>query len=228
MGYYSDMQIAAMEDGEMVGRGSRMRLSPKAIRRLQESQSAEPAQEQKQEKPGTRTARILYEHLGEVSYTEKSPRAVVKEGDEAVVDLEEKKRCIFSHDDWRTVEVNRWEIRDVVLPEWLSAEEWLRDPIGWQYLWIDVSLVYAIDDLDEAKVLLPEAWQRGLKDLPEEWRRESLKLLKVKRFRSRFRESLRDQLVEWLETPEGERRYELPFSPRQWEALTRYKRGRRY
>lgn len=45
------------------------------------------------------------------------------------------------------------------------------------------------------------------------------KLLKTKKFRSEFRLSLRDQLVAWLELAPADRKYDSPFSPRQWGCL---------
>ena len=44
----------------------------------------------------------------------------------------------------------------------------------------------------------------------------ALGLLKVKRFRSSFRASLRKQLDSWLA---GESKYDSPFSWKQWECL---------
>jgi hypothetical protein len=45
------------------------------------------------------------------------------------------------------------------------------------------------------------------------------KLLRTRNFRSSFRASLRDQIVAWLETSEGLRRFDSPLSQRQWEIL---------
>lgn len=48
---------------------------------------------------------------------------------------------------------------------------------------------------------------------------EVVKLL-TSALRSPFRISLRKQLAEWLDAPMGSRRYETPFSAKQWAILT--------
>ena len=45
-----------------------------------------------------------------------------------------------------------------------------------------------------------------------------IKLL-VSNLRSNFRKSLRNQVNQWLETPEEERKFDSPLSPRQWAIL---------
>lgn len=153
-----------------------------------------------------KTHQILCQHTGEISYTRKDPVAVYVEG---AVDLTETVSCILSSDDWRLVSVAKWEIRSVELPDWLAPEEWIRNTVKWKYAWgmgVDVNW--------------PEAWQRGLAGLEgSEAKLVCAKLLKTKTFRSAFRQSLRDHLVAWLETPADQRQYGSPFTTRQWECL---------
>ena len=149
-----------------------------------------------------KTVKLLAEHFGEISYTKHRPIAVWK----GQVDLNETKIALLSHDDWHRVEVPRYKIIEVELPDWLDPEEYIRDQISWEWLW----------RLGTPKEW-PKSWQRGLLKLETSAQKLAcIQLLKTKKFRSTFRESLRDQLVAWLE---GDSEYPSPFSPRQWEAL---------
>jgi hypothetical protein len=148
-----------------------------------------------------KTHQILCRHTGEYSYTSKDPVAVW----EGQVDLEEHHDCILSSDDWRPVTVTKYEVREVTLPDWLSPEEWLRDAVPWKYNWgMGVNEEW------------PESWQRALLMIGAPQRLACVNLLKVKKFRSDFRASLRVQLESWIE---GNREYDSPFSRRQWDAL---------
>lgn len=151
------------------------------------------------------THKILCKHTGEISYTPKDPVAVYEEGS---VDLEETTTCIWSSDDWRHVSVNLWEVREITLPSWLSAGEWLASTTAWKWAW-----GCGADGL-------PETWQRALAygGFSCAERMACAKLLKTKSFRSEFRASLRCQLVAWIEHPE-DRKFNSPFSPRQWDKL---------
>ena len=116
--------------------------------------------------------------------------------------------CLSSDDD-RLVTCQKYSVRRVELPAWLSPREWAGNCVEWKYTWgagVDPSW--------------PEAWQRGLATLEFDCRYWAAKLLKTKKFRSEFRASLRNQIVAWLETPAVERKYGSPLSWRQWEALS--------
>lgn len=91
------------------------------------------------------------------------------------------------------------------IPEWMDPKEFIRDSVKWGFAWNR--------GLDP---VLPESWQRKLINLDGSLQVAVSKLLKTKSFRSKFRESLRDQLVAWLD---GKSDYERPFSPRQADAL---------
>jgi hypothetical protein len=96
----------------------------------------------------------------------------------------------------------------------MDPVEWCRHEITWRYLWAVVPPEW------------PEQWQRALLLVKERAGMPALaavvKLLQTKTFRSTFRKSLRDQIVEWMETPEEERKYKLPLSPRQFDAIMDY------
>ena len=49
-------------------------------------------------------------------------------------------------------------------------------------------------------------------------------LLKVKNFKSAFRKSLCEQVLNWVKTPRKARKYNRPLSPRQMDSLTRFVR----
>ena len=148
---------------------------------------------------------ILFEHLGEYSYTPKSPRRIFEND----VDLDTKTtHTILGYDDFRPCPVQRYEVQEVELPDWLTPQEWLREHVRWGFVW------NAHPDVKG----WPESWQRFLLTLDEYRREAAVKLLATKSFRSEFRQSLRDQLEDWLA---GNRSYQSPFSTRQWQALMR-------
>lgn len=155
-----------------------------------------------------KTVTFLCEHRGANSYSRHSPVAVWR----GQVDLGEKTWACLSFDDDRLVEVPRWSLREVELPDWLDPEEYLRFRFAWEWLWgFGVERDW------------PEPWQRSLLAVKARDGEAALlaciELLTTRSFRSAFRASLHDQLVAWLETPEEDRRYDSPFSRRQWEAL---------
>ncbi|MBU0491110.1 MAG: hypothetical protein KKA73_16040 [Chloroflexi bacterium] len=151
---------------------------------------------------------ILYEQVPFTNIaTPMSPRAVW-DGDTSW--LRVYTQCHYSYDDDRTVEVRRYDVRDVALPDWLPAEEWIAECVKWRWAWGM-----------GAQPNWPEAWQRWLAYAPDAWPRKlaAIELLSTSRFRSPFRASLREQLVTWLEQPGEEHRYNSPLSDRQWDKL---------
>lgn len=155
--------------------------------------------------------RILCEFNGEVSTTPSAPMAVWT----GQVDLTEQKTFILSNDDWRQVGGPRYEVREVELPYWLGAREWVINYVYWRYTWAA-----------GVETSWPESWQRGLMELAHERRLACVKLLTTREFRSGFRLSLRMQLVAWLEDRQRAKvfsgkppQYESPFSRNQWEKL---------
>lgn len=149
------------------------------------------------------TRKVLFEKLGEVVDTPPDP---VGEWT-GQVDLETTKGFILSHDDWRPVEGYRYSVREVELPDWLGTAEWVRDSVAWKWFW----------GLGGDKSW-PENWQRklALGGFSEGQRLAMVKLLNTKKFRSGFRESLRNRLESWLN---AEGQHTNPFSRRQWECL---------
>lgn len=163
-----------------------------------------------------KTHTILYKHQGENSDTPKDPVAVkvrggwkFRDGRIEKVDLKATTLCCFYYDDNRLVSTDLYATDKVTLPDWLSPLEWIRDRVAWKYAWGS--------GCDQK---WPEAWQRAIAHkFGESQRYAAVKLLSTKKFRSPFRQSLHDQLVAWLETPAEARKFDSPFSFRQWEIL---------
>jgi len=169
---------------------------------------------------------FLTRQLGENSTTPRDPVAVYDpEGVHRDITFKETTTCCLNSGDNRLVSTQLYGKTEVELPSWLDPNEWLRNRTAWKWAWgcgCDKSW--------------PEAWQRylayqcgrvgGNTGEGTARRLAVIKLLKVKNFRSEFRQSLRDRLESWLETPADERQYDSPFSFRQWECLTRYERRR--
>jgi hypothetical protein len=117
----------------------------------------------------------------------------------------------FYWDDNRLVECNLYAVNEVFLPPWLSVEEWISNAIAWKYTW-----AAGIDPR------WPEAWQRGVQTFSTAEKSAAARLLTThihNRFRSAFRKNLAKHLVEWLETEPEDRRYQSPFSHKQWGCL---------
>lgn len=157
---------------------------------------------------GTKTYTVLYDGgMNENSDTAKDPVAEWA----GQVDLNTEVTQCLNWDNDMLVTSKRYALREVTLPAWLPLNEWIRERITWSYVWgfgADASW--------------PEAWQRGLCEIGGEAERLAvIELLKTKNFRNPFRQSLRDQIVKWFGTPEGERKYSSPLSRGQWNALIR-------
>lgn len=130
---------------------------------------------------------------------------------EGMVDLKATGTFCWAWDDDRLVSGDLYDVREVSLPDFLSVEEWLAHKTAWKWAW-----ACGVDASWKAE------WQRSLayevRDTAQ--RLVCCKLLGTKKFRSGFREAMRDQLVAWLETPAAERKYSSPFSYKQWACLT--------
>lgn len=153
-----------------------------------------------------KTHQILFSHRGECWTTQHDPVAVYVEG---MVDLDQKRDVIQSHDDWRGMQINQYQVAGVNLPDWLSPDEWLRNVIEWKYVW-------GIPGFDPET---PEQIQRAVYAMPIRLRPTIYKLLSTKNFKSEFRRSLAVQVFEWAATPSWERKFKLPLSDRQLESL---------
>jgi len=156
----------------------------------------------------TKVVRFLTRQTGENATTPQDPVRVYNPETDAAL-LERECVCCIAWDNDGHCVVKEYGTVDFELPTWLDPEDWLYNTVAWKYTWgLGVEKTW------------PESWQRGLYSLPRDGKLLAcVKLLKTKKFRSTFRQSLRDQLVAWLETPADQRCYDNPFSARQWAAL---------
>lgn len=167
------------------------------------------------------TRRVLFVQTGENATTPRDPcHEVVREdgdqvtyldgkGTEVTVSLKTQVSCCISSDFDMLTDVDKYEVRDVVLPDWLSTREWLYSTTRWKWVW-------GLGADGE----WPESWQRALADIRDTAQRlAAVKLLRTKNFRSDFRRKMRDQIVAWMETPADQRQWASPLSPRQWDAV---------
>lgn len=124
------------------------------------------------------------------------------------VDLNETGTFCASADWDMLVTEKLYQVREIDLPDWMSADEWCRSYIEWKYVWAS-----------GVEREWPQTWQRGLAKLSFADRFSACKLLRTKNFKSAFRKSLRDQIVAWLEAPAEARKFASPLSERQWSAI---------
>jgi hypothetical protein len=128
--------------------------------------------------------------------------------DPATVDLNATDWFCMSSDNDMRVKARLYEIREIELPEWLGTEEWIRNEIDWAYTWgagVDPSW--------------PEAWQRSLFTRSFDERYVYAKLLKTKKFRSAWRQEMRDHLVRWME---GNKEFPHPHSKGEFAKLANF------
>ena len=150
---------------------------------------------------------ILFKHTGECAVTAKTVCDLWR----GQVNLDEKKSCIWSNDDWRQGSEPLWAVGEVELPDWMDAERYCDS------VWLQVAWKWFIGlGGDET---FGKDWFYSLSKLTEIERLVCIKLLKTKNFRSEFRKKLAVQLVEWLDTDPEQRKYDKPFSPKQLECL---------
>jgi hypothetical protein len=142
--------------------------------------------------------------------------------DQALIDADEAKlddTCwvfAFEDDDQNRVEIPRYKVQTVWLPNWLLPERWIPQHLQWHWAWS-----FGVDPL------WPQPWQewfayheRGERDrIGWAGRLEAIRLLRTVTFKSEFRRQMRNRITEWLDTHPVERKYDSPLSPRQWQAV---------
>lgn len=151
---------------------------------------------------------ILFKKTGENATT--PPDATRLWAGPGSIDLTKTGTFCVSFDNDMLVTELLYSVSWVALPHWLSFAEFLGNETAWKWTW-----GFGVD------AEWPESWQRGLNNPRIKGANllACVTLLKTQNFRSDFRQSMRDRLVEWLETPAENRQYDSPFSPRQFECL---------
>ena len=142
-------------------------------------------------------------------YTSLDPICDASEIEARGINLDAMWHGILYHDDWRPMSAKKYEIREVELPDWLSVSEYCSRVKSDRE-----ALVTQLSGLTGKQAL-------ALIDLDIEKRAVCVKLLETKKFRSSFRQSLRDQLDRWID--DAEKKYDSPFSWKQWSCLLRYR-----
>ena len=138
--------------------------------------------------------KALLQQLGENSTTSPDPVAEVisvagdtvtarRRDNTYTVNLKEQKTCCFSFDNDMLVQVDRYAMGEIEVPDWMTCDEYLshQTALKW-YLGFGGQLTW------------PRQWFFRLDRLGEKARFAAIKLLNVKTFRSPFRMSLRSQL----------------------------------
>jgi len=164
--------------------------------------------------------RILYHNYGEISYTSMIPQ---KPAGDLPDDYTKQDIRLFSSDDWRLTECTVSEVRTVEIPDWMPAETFCKDHLRLHWIWTAHK---------SAKTTLTHQQTAALIFIYERSENHDLLVECVKllcaNLRSTFKQSLKDQLVTWIDQlDEGTNKYNLPFSPKQTAALTAYSQGYR-
>lgn len=151
--------------------------------------------------------RIVFAHYGEISYTAKTPSCLL---DDFTDDINKEISCCLSSDDLRLVPVKKYEVREVTLPDFLDANKWIKNHVYWKYAW--GTCAGLIDEPENIQLFFYSIRDTAL-------RLAIWKLYKTVKFRSDFRKSLKDRLIEWINAPVDNRQYDFPFSHRQIDCL---------
>lgn len=152
-------------------------------------------------------AKILFQHQGSSLDSNHSPlRPFVDGADEAL--LEKKCWRMANMDFDMPIEINEYKLVTVELPDWASAEDYCN-------VCFTVNLKYYKGFGGD--IAWGRQWFLRLVELPEALRYSCIALLRVKNFRSSFRQSLRNQLEAWLNADKPE--HFMPFSQRQADVL---------
>ncbi len=154
--------------------------------------------------------KILFVRYGENITTELSPlKPYNEETDRALLEVTD--RYCFSYDDNRLVTENKYELREIDLPDWLSTEDYTARSNYFKW-----NFILAYTDLCE------KLQEKTYKIYPLEfWQISALgNLFKVKSFRSDFRRSVFNQVCDWLS--QDNPKYRSPLSDRQWSAIGRF------
>lgn len=136
-------------------------------------------------------------------------------------DLSATVTCCRNWDDNGLVEVSKFRVITVTLPDWLPFAEYKKDQFGWELV---LRVLKNRDKLDIDAV--PYEKTKLLFDCPALVKPGFATLLFGK-LRGEFSLSLRRQIEMWLETPAAERKYSFPLSRNQLQALCyrKYEKG---
>ena len=153
----------------------------------------------------TRIARVAIEYRGYLL-----EKAIAADDEIAALDLDQQVMHYWSSGPCDPIIGTglgpRYQVREIDIPDWADAVRWYNDD-GYRHK------VLSLQDID----IMPE-YARRLIELPREQCDACAALLRVRKFRSGFLASLRNQVGNWLQ---GESQYETPLSPKQTAAVVR-------
>lgn len=127
-------------------------------------------------------------------------------------DLSATVRCCRNWDDNELVEVHKFRVITVTLPDWLPFAEYKANQFNWEV----VFRVLKCHKIDTDSVGFEKA--DILRQAPDSVI-ATLATVLFGNLRSSFRKSLREQVEDWLATPPDKRKYAYPLSNRQLSAL---------
>jgi hypothetical protein len=146
--------------------------------------------------------KFLMKQYGEYVYTPRDIYAVYTGQD---YDVNEDAGCIRGYDSWQHAPKKMWAVEEIEIPEWMTPEEYIAREHAWKWY----TKIGGTEDMGK------QAFEKLTRITNGALRLACVKLLKTKTFRSEFRKSLKNQLLNWIEKGE----YALPFSWKQEKAL---------
>jgi len=141
---------------------------------------------------------FLTRQYGEFNYT---PRSIVEPYLGQEYDKEAMADTILSNSDWRPHPKKLYAVETFEIPEWMNPKEFSQ--LEWEY-YVKIG---GTEELGREVYFKITSIKNGVLRLA------AMKLLKTKKFRSEFRKSLKEQLVQWIENEHP--KYDNPFSDKQ-------------
>lgn len=126
-------------------------------------------------------------------------------------DLREQVRCCLNWDDNRLVEVDKYRVITVKLPDWLPFDSYKSNQFEWEIV-LRVLKGHKMD-IDTVSFEKADILRQAGSVI------DTLATVLFGNLRSEFRKSLRAQVENWIATPVGERKYGFPLSKRQLAVL---------
>jgi len=145
---------------------------------------------------------------GEFAYTERNIVEVYDAEKHKDVDFSADAGCIMNNDCWMHVDKVLYAIELIEIPEWMEPKEY--DALTW----MQYTRIGGNEELGR------ETYKKLTEFILNDERLviTCLVLLNTKRFRNAFRQSLRDQIVSWIN---GENSYPIPLTQKQRQCVER-------
>lgn len=158
---------------------------------------------------------FVIERSSHVSYSSWFPTMMVPSTEEKTQELLSTKVFVFhASDDDRGEYRPRYAIATMDIPEKVSPESYIR-----YHPYIQNIIRRMGKARDTYTDLLSIEQYMSLSDLSYAAQEEIFKLLATKKFRSSYRESLKNQVLSWLQ---GNTTHKYPLSPKQLDSITKF------